>query len=135
MRGAIRFRFRLRFSIHSMFGSDLFAPANSSEHKGFVCTGPFHKPSRSPCAAGYHRAMRSTIVSVLFVVAATGTAGCVTEVPAGFEAPDEEVVTLAATVPLSNGTAISGLGATKGQELHFALDVPTGASNLRFVIG
>jgi uncharacterized protein YkwD len=73
--------------------------------------------------------MRSTLVCILFAVA-----GCVGDIPEGFEAPEEEVVTLAATVPLVNGQPVSGLAASQGVELHFALDVPAGASALRFVI-
>jgi vibriolysin len=35
---------------------------------------------------------------------------------------------------LTNGEAVSNLSASTGQELHFSLDVPSGASNLEFAI-
>ncbi len=36
--------------------------------------------------------------------------------------------------PLNNGETVSNLSASTGQELHFSLDVPSGASNLQFAI-
>lgn len=38
----------------------------------------------------------------------------------------------AGPTPLTNGVPVTGLGASQGQELHFLLDVPSGASDLLF---
>src|SRR5690349_3372356 len=108
---------------------DAIDRGKSSELKGFVSAGACRAPSRSLRRDRYDGAMRSAIISILFVAA-----GCVGEAPDGFEAPEDEVVTLAAAAPLVNGQAVTGLAATQGQELHFALDVPAGASALRFAI-
>jgi len=71
------------------------------------------------------------------LLASLSLAGCVVvdDIDAdGFSAPEEEVVSLAASVPLVNGTPVSALAAVTGQELQYALDVPAGATNLRFEI-
>jgi uncharacterized protein YkwD len=62
-------------------------------------------------------------------------ASCVVGDPEpGFEAPDDPVISLAAAAPLVNGVPVGGLAGARGQELHYALEVPAGATNLRFTI-
>jgi len=71
----------------------------------------------------------------IWFVVATSLAACVVDPePADFSAPEEDVVSQAATAPLVNGTPVANLGAAKGQELYYSIDVPAGATNLKLEI-
>lgn len=72
--------------------------------------------------------------TIAIVLAGTLAACVVGEPPEDFQAPEDEVVTLAAPAPLTNGTPVSGLAAATYQELHFAIEVPAGATALQLAI-
>ena len=75
------------------------------------------------------KASRTALFTAFFL------AGCVVGDPEpGFEAPEEEVISLAAAAPLVNGQPITGLAGAQGSELHYSIAVPSGATNLRFQI-
>jgi uncharacterized protein YkwD len=73
--------------------------------------------------------MKRMSLSILLLLGA-----CVVGDEADFQAPDDQVVSLAITAPLTSGQPLTGLAATQGQELAYAIDVPAGATELRFAI-
>ena len=71
--------------------------------------------------------------TILLVALSAATAACVVEEPE-FNAPEDEVVSQAASSPLTNGTPVTNLAGAQGAELRYSIDVPAGATNLKLQI-
>jgi len=82
--------------------------------------------------------MRSLTFSIGLAVSAL-VAGCAGDAydlddEHGGEEPHESIRASAAAIDLINGVPVTGLAGTRGQELHYALVVPAGATGLGFAL-